>query len=44
MYKEFLLAVTVSIDTYIASAAYCNSGIKIPLLSAAVINRKGNYP
>ena len=38
MYKEFLLAVTVSIDTYIASAAYCNSGIKIPLLSAAVIN------
>ena len=38
MYKELLLAVTVSIDTYIAAAAYCNSGIKIPPLSAAVIN------
>ena len=38
MYRELLLAVTVSIDTYIAAAAYCNSGIKIPLLSSAVIN------
>lgn len=38
MYKELLLAVTVSIDTYIAAAAYCNSGIRIPPLSSAVIN------
>ncbi len=28
----------VSIDTYLAAAAYCNSGIRIPALSAAVIS------
>ena len=38
MYKEAILAVIVSIDTYIAAAAYCNSGIRIPLLSSLVIN------
>lgn len=36
--KAVFLAVIVSLDTYLAAAAYCNSGIRIPLLSAAVIN------
>lgn len=38
MCDEFFLAVIVSFDTCLAAAAYCNSGIKIPLLSSAVIN------
>lgn len=38
MYDEFFLAVIVSFDTLLAAAAYCNSGIKIPLISSAVIN------
>lgn len=38
MLKEIFLAVIVSIDTFLAAAACCNSGIKIPLLSALVID------
>ena len=36
--EAVFLAVIVSFDTYLAAAAYCNSGIRIPVLSAAVIN------
>ena len=36
--KEFFLAFIVSIDIYLAAAACCNSGIKIPLSSALVID------
>lgn len=36
--NEIFLAVIVSLDTYLAAAAYCNSGIKIPLLSMSVIS------
>ena len=36
--KDIFLAFIVSIDTYLAASAYCNSGIRIPILSAAVIN------
>ncbi len=36
--KEIFLAVIVSIDTFLAAAACCNSGIKIPVLSALVID------
>lgn len=39
--KEFFLALIVSLDTYLAAAAYCNSGIKIPAASGAVINLLG---
>ena len=38
MLKEIFLAVIVSIDTFLAAAACCNSGIKIPVLSALVID------
>lgn len=38
MEKAIFLAVIVSLDTYLAAAAYRNSGIRIPVLSAAVIN------
>ncbi|MCM1507360.1 MAG: manganese efflux pump [Ruminococcus flavefaciens] len=38
MYDEIFLAVIVSLDTYLASATYCNSGIKIPMLSMTVIS------
>ncbi len=38
MYDEIFLAVIVSLDTYLAAAAYCNSGIKIPMLSMSVIS------
>ena len=38
MLREILLAVIVSIDIYLASAAYSNSGIRIPMLSAGVIS------
>lgn len=39
--KEIFLAVIVSIDTYLAAAAYCNSGIRIPALSAGIIAFSG---
>lgn len=36
--KEIFLAITVSVDTYLAAAAYCGNNIRIPLLSAAMIS------
>lgn len=36
--EEIFLAVIVSLDTYLTAVAYCNSGIKIPLLSSFVIS------
>jgi len=36
--KEFFIAFIVSIDIFLAAAACCNNGIKIPMLSAAVID------
>ena len=41
MLRELLIAFIVSIDTYLAAAAYCNSGIRIPVLSGAVISLTG---
>lgn len=41
MLCELLLAVTVSVDTMLAAAAYSGSGIRIPMRSAAVINAAG---
>lgn len=41
MQREIFLALIVSIDTYLAAVAYCNSGIRIPPFSAAVINLIG---
>ena len=41
MYQEILLALLVSIDIYLISAAYCNKDIKIPISSAAVISLAG---
>lgn len=38
MFKEFFLAFIVSIDIYLASAACCNSGIRIPFRSAFIID------
>ena len=38
MLKEFFLAFIVSIDIYLASAACCNSGIRIPVRSAFIID------
>ena len=38
MTQELFLAFTVSIDIYLAAAAFCNNGIRIPFVSAAVIN------
>lgn len=38
MLKEFILAFIVSIDIYLATAACCNSGIRIPLGSALTID------
>ncbi|MBE6861645.1 MAG: sporulation protein [Ruminococcus sp.] len=38
MHSEIFLALAVSIDTYLAAAAYSNSEIKIPASSAAVIS------
>jgi len=35
--KEIFIAIIVSIDIYLAAAAYCNSGIRIPVLSAGII-------
>ncbi|MBR4628494.1 MAG: sporulation protein [Ruminococcus sp.] len=41
MTEEILLAFIVSIDIYLAAAAYCNSGIRIPIPSAAAISLVG---
>lgn len=38
MKEAIFLAFIVSIDTYLAAAAYCNSGIRIPVLSGLVIS------
>lgn len=38
VYKEFLLAVSVSIDTYLAAAAYSGNNIRIPLFSSVMIS------
>lgn len=38
MKEAIFLAFIVSIDTYLAAAAYCNSGIRIPMLSGLVIS------
>lgn len=38
MLNEIFLAVIVSLDTYLVAVTYCNSGIKIPLLSMSVIS------
>lgn len=38
MEGAIFLAFIVSIDTYLAAAAYCNSGIRIPVLSGLVIS------
>jgi len=40
--EEIFLAFIVSIDIYLAAAAYCNSGIRIPPLSAIVISLFGS--
>lgn len=42
MYKELFIAFIVSIDIYLTAAVYCNSGIKIPLPSAAIIASVGS--
>lgn len=41
MYETIFLALAVSVDTYLAAAAYSNSEIKIPPASAAVISAVG---
>ena len=38
MLREFFIAFIISIDIYLASAACCNSGIRIPLSSAFIID------
>lgn len=38
MYDEIFLAVIVSLDTYLASVAYRNNGIKIPVPSMIVLS------
>jgi len=38
LFKEVILAAVVSVDTLLASAAYCGSGIRIPSSSATLIN------
>ncbi len=38
MLDEILLAVTVSLDTFLFSASYSDSGIRIPLISSLIIN------
>ena len=38
MFREFCIAFIISIDIYLAAAACCNSGIKIPLRSAFIID------
>ena len=39
--KEIILAIIISFDTYLVAVTYCNRGIRIPLLSATVINIAG---
>ena len=41
MLQEIILAVIISIDTFLAAAAYRSGNIKIPPLSAVVINAVG---
>lgn len=41
MQKELFIAVILCFDTYLAAAAYCNSGIRIPAISAGVIAFSG---
>lgn len=41
MLQEVFLAFIVSFDTFLVAAAYCNSGIRIPFTSVAVINLMG---
>ena len=38
MQRELILAFIVSIDIYLAAAAYCNAGIKIPAFSMTIIS------
>ncbi|MBD5159182.1 MAG: sporulation protein [Ruminococcus sp.] len=38
MYAEILLAIIVSLDTYLVAVTYCNSNIKIPFFSMCVIS------
>ena len=38
MLKELFISFIVSIDIFLAAAACCNSGIRIPLLSALLID------
>ncbi|MBP5578980.1 MAG: manganese efflux pump [Ruminococcus sp.] len=38
MLREFFIAFIISIDIYLAAAACCNSGIRIPLSSAFIID------
>ncbi len=38
MTKEIIIAFIMCIDIYLAAAAYCNSGIRIPALSAGAIS------
>lgn len=41
MQKELFIAVILCFDTYLAAAAYCNSGIRIPAFSAGIIAFSG---
>ena len=41
MLREIILSVIISIDTFLAAAAYRSCGIKIPVSSAVVINAIG---
>lgn len=43
MLQEIILAVIISIDTFLAAAAYRSGNIKIPLISAIVINAVGAF-
>lgn len=43
MLQEIILSVIVSIDTFLAAAAYRSCGIKIPFVSALVINAIGAF-
>lgn len=43
MLQEIILSVIVSIDTFLAAAAYRSCGIKIPVSSAIVINAIGAF-
>lgn len=43
MLREIILSVIISIDTFLAAAAYRSCGIKIPVSSAVVINAIGAF-